>query len=109
MGQVRELLESLTELVKIPALAEPSAADRARWDKRTAELLGKLEKHPAVAEDGKAFVILWAEGRAIVAYRNKRDAIAFVKDKQHRDDIVWIHYDKPFTRSGTRIKVRNKY
>lgn len=102
MGPIRDLLEQLDEL-------SVSAETRAQWDKRTIELLQKLEKWPDKAEDGKAFVILWAEGRAIVAYRNKKDAIKFVKDKQHRDDIVWVHYDKPYTKGGSRISVRNKY
>jgi hypothetical protein len=108
MGRVRELLEELSGAAGIRR--EPIPAEtRAKWDRRTAELLKKIEKFPAKAEDGKAFVILWAEGRAIVAYRNKSDVVRFVKEKQEHDDIVWIHYERPVTKGGTTIRVRNKY
>src|SRR5271170_7679713 len=99
------LTEEMAELVR----EEPDAATRAKWDRKAEEMIRGLEDRPEKAEKGKAFVILWAEGRAIYALRNKKDAIQFIRDKQKDDDVCWVHYAKPKTKAGTTIRVHNSY
>lgn len=69
---------------------------------------------PDTAEKDKAFVILWADGRGICAFRHKRDAQAFALKKSN--DVVWVHYESPVRKVGqtghrknVRLRVANSY
>jgi len=62
---------------------------------------------PATAEEGKAFVMLWADGRGIVAFRHKKDAQAFAAKKSN--DVVWVHYEEPVRKKAGRLRVQNSY
>lgn len=73
----------------------------------------KLE-WPDTAEDDKAFVLLWADGRGICAFRHKKDAKAFASKKSN--DVVWVHYESPVRKMGrtghrknVRLRVANSY
>ena len=56
------------------------------------QLLVKLKSknYPNIAEDGKGFFIIWADGRGQVGYKNKKHAIAFIE--QGDRDAVSMQY-----------------
>ena len=70
---------------------------------------------PDTAPDDKAFMVLWADGRALAAFRHKQDAKAFIDD-QDPTDVVWCHYTSPMRKVGPpsrrkwkRWTIRNSY
>ena len=70
-------------------------------------VLKQLNDYPDTAEDGKAFCFHWADGRAAVAFRNKRDAQNWMQDGDDPDIVRWW-YGEP--RIGKkRLSVRNQY
>lgn len=71
------------------------------------QLIRKLQsnKYPDVASDGMGFFIIWADGRAIVGYKNKKDAIAFIQ--QGDMDVMSVTYRE--RNSEKNETVRNKF
>ena len=63
-------------------------------NKNDREALKKLDNpdFPDIAEDGKGYFIVWADGRGIVAYKNKKDAWAFIN--QGGRDVTSLQYRK---------------
>ena len=66
------------------------------------ELLAELNsgEYPDVAEDSKGFFIVWADGRAEVGYKNKKDAIAFIE--QGDRDACSVQYRE--RQKGERVR-----
>jgi len=55
--------------------------------------------YPDEAEDGKAFVFHWADGRGTCAFKRKADAIAWIEDDANHPggpEIVGWWYDEPY-------------
>jgi len=48
---------------------------------------------PEEAEDGKGYIIEWADGRALVCFRYRKDAQEFAGHEGH--DVVQVVYDLP--------------
>jgi len=105
----------------IEACLHPSALARGGWRPLTAQDLGEgetatapqgkgdLSKEdqghldrmdankdwPDKAEDGKAFVVLWADGRGVAAFPTKAAVRAWAKKTGKWADITWIRYQDP--------------
>jgi len=62
---------------------------------------------PDIAEDGKCYSVVWADGRGIVAYRNRIDAMRFIESGDR--DVVSIDYQDVTRQSGRSLMVRNKF
>jgi hypothetical protein len=50
---------------------------------------------PDTAEDGKAFVVLWADGRGVARFPSKAAVRAWAKKTGAWADITWIRYQEP--------------
>lgn len=59
------------------------------------QLLNKLRsnKHLDIAEDGKGFFIIWADGRGQVGYKHKKHAIAFI-EQGDRDAVSVVYRER---------------
>ncbi len=62
---------------------------------------------PDMAEDGKCYAVVWADGRGVVAYRNRADAVRFVE--QGDRDVVSVRYRDAARESGRSLIVRNSF
>lgn len=74
----------------------------AMFSKRLKDL-----ESPDVAEVGKCYSVVWADGRGIVAYRNRLDAIRFVESGDR--DVVSVRYQDAMRLNGKSLIVRNKF
>lgn len=75
-------------------------------DKKVRRELQSSE-YPATAEDGKAFVFHWADGRGACAFKYKKDAIVWINDEvncPNGPDIVGWWYDQPYCPKSKRDK-----
>ncbi len=64
-------------------------------------------KSPDIAEEGKCYSVVWADGRGIVAYRNRIDAVRFIESGDR--DVVSVDYQDIMRESGRSLMVRNKF
>ena len=64
-------------------------------------------KSPDIAEEGKCYSVVWADGRGIVAYRNRIDAMRFIESGDR--DVVSVDYQDIMRESGRSLMVRNKF
>ena len=65
-------------------------------------------KYPAKSEDGKGFCFQWADGRGIVAFKWRNDALRWAKTEPR--DIVKFWYGEPVHSNGKfRIRVTDRY
>jgi len=78
------------------------------------EFISKLESadYPDIAAHGHGFYIHWADGRAIVGYENKKDAIAFIE--QGNREVVKAWYGPRDAKDIgiddlSRVSVRKKF
>jgi len=71
----------------------------SRSDRSFADQL-KNNSQPDTAEKGKGYFVIWGDGRAIVGYKNKQDAINFIE--QGGRDVVKVEYRD--TKKGERIR-----
>ena len=62
---------------------------------------------PDIAEAGKCYSVVWADGRGVVAYRNRIDAVRFIESGDR--DVVSINYQDATRQSGRSLMVRNKF
>ncbi len=102
-GTARETFESMIENAQDDSIAKKL----------------KTAVYPDAAEEGKAFCFFWADGRGICAFKNRKDAIAWIEDEVHHSgadvgsddngpDIVKFWYGKP-EYHGKHIRVDNSY
>lgn len=68
------------------------------------ESLKKLAGLPEKADEGKAFIVLWADGRAIRAFKTKKAAEKFIKEQGTWAEVAWVHHEKPIHK-GKALKV----
>ncbi len=78
-------------------------------EQRDATFVQRLKdlKGPDIAEDGKCYAVVWADGRGVVAYRNRIDAVRFVE--QGDRDVVSVRYRDAARNSGRSLIVRNEF
>ncbi len=67
----------------------------------------KSLKSPDIAEDGKCYAVVWADGRGIVAYRNRLDALKFIE--QGDREVVSVRYRDAARLHGRSLMVRNQF
>jgi ribosomal protein L37AE/L43A len=59
---------------------------------------------PAKAEKGMAYVVLWADGRAVAAFPSKTAVRSWARKTGQWADITWIRYQAP-EHKGKRLRV----
>jgi len=62
---------------------------------------------PDIAEDGKCYAVVWADGRGIAAYKYREDAVSFIESGDR--DVVSVAYRDVMRESGRSLMVRNKF
>ena len=62
---------------------------------------------PDIAEDGKCYAVVWADGRGIAAYKHREDAVAFIESGDR--DVVSVAYRDVMRESGRSLMVRNQF
>ncbi len=62
---------------------------------------------PDIAEDGKCYAVVWADGRGIAAYKHREDAMSFIESGDR--DVVSVAYRDVMRESGRSLMVRNKF
>ncbi len=62
---------------------------------------------PDIAENGKCYAVVWADGRGVVAYRNRLDAMRFIE--QGDREVVSVRYRDAARASGRSLIVRNSF
>jgi len=79
-------------------------------DDQTNDELEKMDNNkewPEKAEDDKAYVVLWAEGKGIAAFSSKSAVHKWVKKEGKWAAIDWIKYQKP-EHKGKKLKLEDK-
>jgi len=68
----------------------------ARMNSSDKACLAKMSnpKLPAIAEPGKCFAVIWADGRGIVGFRKKKTAQNFIKEGRESVQAVYGPNDK---------------
>ncbi len=62
---------------------------------------------PDMAEEGKCYAVVWADGRGIAAYKHREDAVSFIESGDR--DVVSVHYQDVARDSGRPLRVRERY
>ncbi len=62
---------------------------------------------PDIAENGKCYAVVWADGRGIAAYKHREDAVSFIESGDR--DVVSVAYRDVMRESGRSLMVRNKF
>lgn len=62
---------------------------------------------PDIAENGKCYAVVWADGRGIAAYKHREDAVSFIESGDR--DVVSVAYRDVMRKSGRSLMVRNKF
>ncbi len=78
-------------------------------EQRDATFINQLRtlESPDISEDGKCYSVVWADGRGIVAYRNRSDAVRFIESGER--DVVSVDYRDIMRQSGRSLMVRKQF
>lgn len=95
------LFTKLRDSMNLPK-KEPILESAQSFIKRLKELAG-----PDIAEEGKCYAVVWADGRGIASYRNRVDAIKFIE--QGDRDVVSVRYQDARLPNGKSLIVRNQF
>lgn len=95
------------ESAELPFACEDRGELR-KGDQSKLDAMDDNKAWPDKAEDGKAFVVLWAGGRAIAAFRTKAAVRSWAQKQGKWAELCWIHYEKP-ERKGKKIHVTETY
>lgn len=80
----------------------PTAADKAKVQK-----ILDNKSMPETAEDGKAYVVHWADGRGVFAVKSKKAINDWLEREGAWAEIVSIKYGEP-VHGGKKLKVQTK-
>jgi len=62
---------------------------------------------PDIAEEGKCYAVVWADGRGVAAYKHREDAVSFIESGDR--NVVSVHYQDVARQSGRALRVRERY
>jgi hypothetical protein len=82
------------ESAELPFLCEDKGS-LTKGDLTKLDAMDANKNWPDKAEGGKAFVVLWADGRGVTRFPTKAAVRAWAKRTGEWADIVWIRYQDP--------------